>query len=338
MAAAAAAAVAAVVPFALNPAEALQGIVIDFTTEQGRDFHTKAIAPLEGKKNKFDCDVESLRDFRRMLSVRALIVGWIRPDGVLMVPPDPANPLVGNRANLIDQYGERTIDVIREYELTFVFTQTRLAQDTNMLFHCLWSSLSQAGRDKISLFHNEYHIAPPADAAAGQLTLPSGGLLLKVILRESHIDSRASSSSIRKKMANLPAYMRTCGSNILEFNQYVKALQEGLAARGENSTDLLVNIIEAYKSVQDKDFHEYISGKESRHDDGELELTVATIMQLAVDRYKILVDRESWMAQTPEQQEIVALESRLTAITQSLRNQESGTKGGKTNKKDSDTY
>ena len=43
------------------------------------------------------------------------------------------------------------------------------------------------------------------------------------------------------------------------------------------------------------------------------------IMDLAQEKYKILVDKDEWEAPSPEQKDIVALESQLTDVRKELR-------------------
>ena len=45
---------------------------------------------------------------------------------------------------------------------------------------------------------------------------------------------------------------------------------QSLAARGEQSDDVLMNLFKAYRIVQDEDFTTFIALKEQQYDDGEL--------------------------------------------------------------------
>ena len=128
-----------------------------------------------------------------------------------------------------------------------------------MLYKCIMSSLSEVGKNKIDVWRDQFF-------EAGQ---PSGVLLLKIVLRESHIDSNATASSIRTQMSKLYTYIEEVGDDIVKFNTHVQMLIQGLAARGETSTDLLIYLFAAYKAVKDKEFVKYIKEKESRYEEGE---------------------------------------------------------------------
>lgn len=72
-------------------------------------------------------------------------------------------------------------------------------------------------------------------------------LLLKIIVRESHLDTNATSLSISTKLTtDLDRYLPTIGHDITKFNTCLKLLVEGLKSRGETTTDLLVNLFKGY--------------------------------------------------------------------------------------------
>ena len=69
-----------------------------------------------------------------------------------------------------------------------------------------------------------------------------GACLLKVLIRESYLDSNATSSMIRIKLSNLDEYIVQVKHDIGKFNNYVKVLVETLRARGETTSDLITNL------------------------------------------------------------------------------------------------
>ena len=71
---------------------------------------------------------------------------------------------------------------------------------------------------------------------------PSGNILLKIIKRESHLDSNATTTSIRNQLSSLDQFITTIGCDITKFNAHVQMLLEGLASRGETKYDLLPNL------------------------------------------------------------------------------------------------
>ena len=106
---------------------------------------------------------------------------------------------------------------------------TRAAQDTNMLYQCLVGSLSKADRMKVMVWEEQYKIKGK----------PSGNLLLKIIIRESHIDINATTTSIRNQLSSLDQFITTIGCDITKLNAHVQMLLEVLASRGETTHYLL---------------------------------------------------------------------------------------------------
>jgi hypothetical protein len=81
----------------------------------------------------------------------------------------------------------------REHALTYYNQQTWAAQDSMMLYTCVMNSLSRTGRNKITGFCNQYTINGT----------PVSILLLKVIVRESHIDMNAMTTYIWDQLSRL---------------------------------------------------------------------------------------------------------------------------------------
>ena len=90
---------------------------------------------------------------------------------------------------------------------------------------------------------------------------PSGVLLLKVIIRESHIDSNAATAMFRTKLSSLDTYIVTIASDITKFNHYVKLLVQLLHTRAETTTDLLTNLFKGYPAASDQVLRSYIEAK-----------------------------------------------------------------------------
>ena len=81
-----------------------------------------------------------------------------------------------------------------------------------MLYKCLMNSISKTGKDKVTIWMDQYKVSGKS----------SGNLLLKLIIRESHLDTNATTSSIRMKLASLDVYILKIGCNITKFHGYVK--------------------------------------------------------------------------------------------------------------------
>jgi hypothetical protein len=177
-----------------------------------------------------------------------------------------------------------------------------------MLYKCLMASLSNSAKKRISLWSEQYRI--------GDNNLCSGVALLKIIVRESHLDTNATTNQIRTKLSNLDSYILTVDSDIGKFNQYVKLLVQSLTARNQKTSDLLINLFKGYGAVSDEVFRAWLMRKQDDHEEGE-ELTPDELMIAAKNKFDTMVEKGTWNAPTAEEK-IVALEAKFNSTMKSL--------------------
>lgn len=283
--------------FALGPA-LVTNAVIDYSQAAGIKLYRSATAKLQ--EDLYDCDPAGLRDIMDSLLERAGEYGWT--SGIFTIPVDIANPL-GTGINIITNHGQVTWEHVREYGATYNTLPTRASQDAVQSYRCLYNSLSSTGRNKITVWRDQYVIND----------IPNGPAFWKVIVRESHLDTNATTAGLRTKLASLDTYLPKIGYDIEKFNTYVLHLVEALAARGEATTDLLTNLFKGYKSALDKKFVAYIEKKEDDYFDG-YNMDAKKLMHLAVNKFKILKDQDLWNAPSPEEEKIIALEAKIHAL------------------------
>ena len=156
--------------------------------------------------------------------------------------------------------------------------------------------------------------------------VPSGNLLLKVIIRESHLDTNATTQSIRMKMSNLDKYMSKINSDITKFNGYVKLLEGSLAARGQKSEALLTHLFKGYLAASDKVFVKYITEKMDRYEEGE-EMSPDRLTQLADNKYRLLRERDEWDAPSAEEEKLLALQAEVEKLKR-VKKRKAEDKGG----------
>ena len=307
------------VQFYLNPASAMVGI-LDFTNVESRKYFHKATKRLDSE-DLFDCSPENMHHFLKLLEYRASEHGWDDYiSGVLWIPEDATDPNSELRY-LPNEYGRVSIEQISAFEKTYLGTEQRVAQDSYMLFKCLMNSLSKEARMKIEAWENEYII----ENNSGSMS-QSGNLLLKVIIRESHLDTNATTQSIRMKLSNLDDYMLKISSNITQFNGYVKLLVRSLQARGQKAEALLSHLFKGYLAASDKNFIKYINDKKDRYEEGE-EIGSDKLMQLADNKYRLLKEREEWDAPSAEEEKIMALEAAVESLTKNRNKRKANSDG-----------
>ena len=93
-------------PFALHPADVIQGI-IDLTMHVGVELYQTATTSFyTGPANYFNCEAPGLHRFLKEVEGRSSRFGW--RDAILEIPNDIVNPLGGTR-NLLTHYGELSL-------------------------------------------------------------------------------------------------------------------------------------------------------------------------------------------------------------------------------------
>ena len=170
------------------------------------------------------------------------------------------------------------------------------------------NSLTQAGKDKIRLWSDQFILNGRE----------SGILLLKIIIRESHLDTNATTNSIRTQLSNLDEYITTIGCDIIKFNEHVKRLLEQLKARGGETHDLLPNLFKAYTSVKDARFVDYVNEKLSRYEEGE-PMEADQLMTLTANKYKNMMIQNQWEAPSPHDATIQALQTKVEKLQRELK-------------------
>ncbi len=120
------------------------------------------------------------------------------------------------------------------------------------------NSLTREAKAKVMIWRDEYIIN----------NIPCGTALLKVIIHESHVDTRSMVLHVQEKLSSLDTYIATISYNIGKFNAYVKDLIDSLTAQGQVTKDLLAFLLKAYKKVPDKEFGDYIRAKQNKYEEG----------------------------------------------------------------------
>lgn len=277
------------VVFALAPGGGANQI-LDLNSPSGAKFHAKAIAALD---HEFDLETDGLQMFLSSLEHRSLTTGWD-----FNIPVGD-----GNNLNLVRNYGQISLQQVRAHVDTYSNTESRQAQNSRHLFLCIMASLTKEATAHMILFANQY-------TSNGQ---PSGMLLLKLIVTESHVDTNATITIMRERLSSLDKKMPALKSNVKQFNKYVMSQLHALEARGQRTEDLLVNLFKGYMAASDKTFRNYILKKQEEFEDG-IQIQPHQLMHLALQKYSALIDKGEWNAPTEEEKAITALQSQLKRI------------------------
>jgi hypothetical protein len=183
----------------------------------------------------------------------------------------------------------------------YIGTQSRVAQDSNMMYIFLRDSLSEGARLRMANEHEKYDINGT----------PDGPCYLKAILVTYFVETIATNFVLRQKLQALPDALKQHKYNVSTFNSYVNELVNNLAGGGEGTTDLIVNLFTAYESVKDNAFNTYIAHKKEDYEEGSSDLTPKSLMNLALAKYNLLQTKKTWLKQSMEEEQLVALSAQL---------------------------
>ena len=180
-----------------------------------------------------------------------------------------------------------------------------------MLFQCIFASLDTEFLKLVTTEATHYHIVD--SKSPDDPPIPCGALLLKVIIMKAHVDTRATVSFICTALSSLDTKMMALDSDISKFNAYVKTQVIALEARGETTSDLLVNVFKGYETAQDSEFALFIKRKKDAYDEGA-DITAVSLMDAAENKYKTRVLLKTWSAPTKEQEQILAFTAQVNQL------------------------
>ena len=310
-------------PFALTPSDAIQG-TIDFTTREGKTIWQTATAPFYTRDGGYDVTAPTLISFLNELEVRGSEMGLDRlgPNyGILHVSVDPSDANA-QRKYILDKYGDMNLDLIEDYEASYIGDDSREAQDNRALYYAILSSLNEDGKSIVKSFKSEHYITCDDNEKR-----PSALCLLKIIIREAYLDSSATTNQLMTALRELPTAMAECGNNIIKFNSQVNALIAGLRARGAEAPDITTDLLRGYKACSDKSFRQFVNRKEEQIDE-ESNLTYQELMQLAANKFKKSKTLGVWEAPSDEEEKIIALQAELQQLKKQRGGHQQNRRGG----------
>ena len=114
---------AAPIVFALSPAMVQMG-VLDYAAPQSQKIYHMATSAIS-KDTLYHCESLTLRSFLTGIKARARANGW---DTILEIPEDINDPHI-NLKNILESYGERSLEDIEAHALTYLGGNNRASQD-----------------------------------------------------------------------------------------------------------------------------------------------------------------------------------------------------------------
>jgi hypothetical protein len=223
---------------------------------------------------------------------------------------DPLDPMMDTK-DFIRNYGQISLEELRAFDQTYLHQQICPAQDATLLFSCLMNSLSREGKIKINLWKSQYTVV------IDEVEYLLGTMLLKVIIRKSHLDINATIAATRTKLSSLDTYVLTISCDIEKFDQYLMLLIDSLATRGETTQDLLSNLFKGHLAASDKTFTTYIARKLEMYEEGS-NMRPEPLMHQAANKFKLLKESRKYNSPSQEEEKILALEAELKSLSKKV--------------------
>jgi hypothetical protein len=301
-----------VVQFAYTPGTAGNvAALIDYTTTHGAKIQRAATEKLSVDH---DLDKEHLYDFLEALRSRAIACNWYGT--IFQVPQD------GQQLNIITNYGVLKKDAVDTKVRTYMFHNTREAQDDHNLFTCLEASLTKEAKSTLSAESATYTFTASDVQGIAPGTNPSeqrrsGLMYLWTIINRTTAMTTATISVLLEQLNNLPSVMQEVNHDVTAFNSKVrKMLTSYYANKREayNETALLHNLGKAYTLCKDEEFVQYMKRKWSDHEDGTKVLTSQELMEFALKKYQTSVEEHTWGVDSKQTKTIMTLASKVGNI------------------------
>ena len=273
---------------------------LDYSNTSRIKTYYKAVTPLE---HKFDGKPSNLRIFMTSFANWAKSFGWAN---ILNI-----NDSNGNTRSLLNDYGQlMTAEVQMHARNQWTNQHTRGAQNAEMLYHFLFKSLDESFKATILLKSHNYQVT------MGTYTTEDGPCLLKQIIVSTSVDTRARASEIHESLVDMAQQLETPKGNITKFNEWVEEQVTILQSRGEEAHNLLTYLWKTYQKAPDAKFIEYIQNLRNDFITGKSDFTAQELMNFADTMYKARVQMNEWALLYAEQEEIVALNAKITQLEQ----------------------
>jgi hypothetical protein len=198
--------------FALAPALASTAAFLDLATAAGTKHFKGGTEALNSQPFDFKDDTD-LQVFLDLVLTKSQVWGW---NEIFTIPVTDAATATTRNFNILTHSGMVPLSAVRAHVLSYYATPSKLAQDSFMSCQCFLNSLTLDFLKTITSDSAAYHV--PAIHGGSSGAIPAGPLLLKMIISQAHVDSRATVSFFRSSLRRLDVKMIELDSNVIEFN------------------------------------------------------------------------------------------------------------------------
>jgi hypothetical protein len=185
------------------------------------------------------------------------------------------------------------------------------------MYMCLFSSLTEAAQNRITVWAPDYTIH----------SIKSGPLFLKVIIRESHANTNATTRKIRSKLMALDVHLASLNFDVTKLNSQVKIWVQQLQARGESTQDLFANLLQAYKTSPDANLVKYVKQKINDYNEGD-DLTADELMHMVGNKYVTRSGESDFEGGRKDKENLISLQGELDDLKEVVAQAGETTGGG----------
>ena len=260
----------------MRPMDVAKDWFLDYCSPTTIKFFNKAIERLPGEK----FDGKGLYAWLNMIHDKAITFAWI--------------PILTIKGKLLTkQYSSISIKDAREHAQAIQNEGRRRAQNSEMLISCLKASISKEVYTRVNLLSDKYTITREPDKDQ----ILDGVCYLKTIIDCYQSNTRSTGCEIRKNLARLPVYMiHVAKGDVVKLCGYAREQLNKLHAAGEDTHDLLSNLIQALRKAPDVDFTRWLDMRFDLWSTRQLEWNDdgTDLMDQAEEYYLELKQRGTW--------------------------------------------
>ena len=236
--------------YTLTPVHLNQDDPIDLNDELCRDLYSITVEPLNVP---FDGLSKNIQLLQSQVRLRVKKSGWDKGTGNIL----DVNNAKGSTKNALSKHGFLSVTELKTVAITYctttttttttttATTTTRAAQNNQMMLECLLSSITESCFYKICNTNSAYTIPQGEQSAM---------IIYKLLVSKTQVDTAVTNYQFKSRLANLENYMGNINSNIEIFNSHVKDAKEGLSARGDKASNLVMETFKSYKVAADHEF------------------------------------------------------------------------------------
>jgi hypothetical protein len=189
--------------FATTPGTNKVEEIIDYSTRYGAALYEEGSKGLySDDEDKFNLDNAKAISFIRDVQARVKKMGWNNSNqGITHYNAN------GSTYDLIEDYGRIDIKEIQAQAEPFYLyigakSKERAAQNNAMMVEMLWNSLTQAAKDQVAVYKDEYELSDQGTPEEKVVVAPT---LYKVIMRLTTLDTKSTNKALRDIITDLPA-------------------------------------------------------------------------------------------------------------------------------------